>query len=348
MSTCKVRLPTEDKKDLRFKNYNNKEKVPFTIYADFESVLMKVVDDKNYQHLVPVAVGYYPKYEFLRKALTSIEGLRFYTYANGVEIMEPQEAKSDSIFIFDDVMCEKQGLLQQKCNCKNGASCSSETGQCQCPAGWEGQQCDRPCSNNSFGIHCNQKCVCKNGASCNPVNGNCTCGAGFTGEFCENKCEQEYFGINCEQICVCYDGHYLGCDPITGKCICRPEWKGVLCESNCQPGRYGSKCDQICNCKNNSSCDPQNGKCFCSRGWQGEDCSTPCKKGYYGIGCRQKCPEVALGNKTCDHITGEYICPAGYLGLTCEHPCPIGKFGKNCQNICSCKNGGDCHHVTGM
>lgn len=54
-----------------------------------------------------------------------------------------------------------------------------------------------------------------------------------------------------------------------------------------------------------------------------------------------------LGNKTCDHVTGEYVCPAGYIGITCEHPCPLGTYGKNCQSNCSCKNGGDCHHVTG-
>lgn len=54
-----------------------------------------------------------------------------------------------------------------------------------------------------------------------------------------------------------------------------------------------------------------------------------------------------VGNKTCDHVTGEYICPPGYLGMTCEHPCPVGKYGKNCVENCSCKNGGDCHHVTG-
>lgn len=54
---------------------------------------------------------------------------------------------------------------------KNGANCSPETGQCHCPAGWAGQQCDRPCSNNSYGMQCGQKCACKNGGSCNPVNG---------------------------------------------------------------------------------------------------------------------------------------------------------------------------------
>ena len=50
---------------------------------------------------------------------------------------------------------------------------------------------------------------------------------------------------------------------------------------------------------------------------------------------------------TCDHVTGEYICRSGYLGLTCEHPCPSHRYGLNCAKHCSCKNGGECHHVTG-
>lgn len=53
------------------------------------------------------------------------------------------------------------------------------------------------------------------------------------------------------------------------------------------------------------------------------------------------------GNMTCDHVTGEYICRPGYLGLTCEHPCPPNRYGSNCANHCHCKNGGECHHVTG-
>lgn len=54
-----------------------------------------------------------------------------------------------------------------------------------------------------------------------------------------------------------------------------------------------------------------------------------------------------LGNMTCDHVTGEYVCRPGYLGLTCEHPCPPNRYGLNCANHCHCKNGGECHHVTG-
>lgn len=54
---------------------------------------------------------------------------------------------------------------------KNGATCSSETGQCFCAPGWEGQYCDRPCNAESYGLNCGQKCNCKNGAACNPENG---------------------------------------------------------------------------------------------------------------------------------------------------------------------------------
>lgn len=50
---------------------------------------------------------------------------------------------------------------------------------------------------------------------------------------------------------------------------------------------------------------------------------------------------------TCDHVTGEYICRPGYLGLTCEHPCPPSRYGMNCAKHCTCKNGGECHYVTG-
>jgi hypothetical protein len=50
----------------------------------------------------------------------------------------------------------------------------------------------------------------------------------------------------------------------------------------------------------------------------------------------------------CDHVTGEYVCRAGYIGLTCEHPCPVGTYGLNCREKCTCKNGADCHHVSGQ
>ncbi|KAJ8913870.1 hypothetical protein NQ315_005667 [Exocentrus adspersus] len=58
---CKVRLPNEDQKYLKFKNFKNKEKVPFVVYADLESVLKQVNSGNKYQHHLPAAVGYYVK-----------------------------------------------------------------------------------------------------------------------------------------------------------------------------------------------------------------------------------------------------------------------------------------------
>lgn len=52
-------------------------------------------------------------------------------------------------------------------------------------------------------------------------------------------------------------------------------------------------------------------------------------------------------NKTCDHVTGEFKCRPGYIGSMCEHPCPLKTYGQDCLNRCFCKNGADCHHVTG-
>lgn len=56
---------------------------------------------------------------------------------------------------------------------------------------------------------------------------------------------------------------------------------------------------------------------------------------------------LILENGPCNHVTGAYQCRPGYTGITCDHPCPFNTFGPNCASKCSCKNGGDCHHVTG-
>ena len=45
---------------MKFKNFNNKEEVPFVVYADFESILKKIDNDyKKLNEHQPCAVGYY-------------------------------------------------------------------------------------------------------------------------------------------------------------------------------------------------------------------------------------------------------------------------------------------------
>nr|CAD7267743.1 unnamed protein product [Timema shepardi] len=159
-------------------------------------------------------------------------------------------------------------------------------------AGWEGQQCDRPCNEKFFGKDCSQQCKCLNNAACNPQNGTCTCPAGYMGELCERRCESGWFGLECNQVCSCDDDNSIGCDPATGSCLCKPEWRGIRCETRCPAGAFGEDCNSQCDCHNNSSCDPQTGTCVCARGWEGVDCSQPCREGYYGLRCKEKCPDV--------------------------------------------------------
>ena len=47
MNRCKIILPEESKNIVKFKNYNNKEKVPFIIYADYECFLRPVNESQE-------------------------------------------------------------------------------------------------------------------------------------------------------------------------------------------------------------------------------------------------------------------------------------------------------------
>lgn len=47
------------------------------------------------------------KYKYLRKILSPIKGIGFHTYTSSDDVIAPNEAKRNSVFIFDDVICEK-------------------------------------------------------------------------------------------------------------------------------------------------------------------------------------------------------------------------------------------------
>lgn len=53
-----------------------------------------------------------PKYEYLKKILESINGLGYYTFSNNSDVISPEEAKKNSIMIFDDVICDKQNNIR--------------------------------------------------------------------------------------------------------------------------------------------------------------------------------------------------------------------------------------------
>lgn len=56
---------------------------------------------------------YQPKYQFLERVLRPIRGMGYHPYSDNDEIMKPSEAKSNSVFIFDDVACEKQHVIRE-------------------------------------------------------------------------------------------------------------------------------------------------------------------------------------------------------------------------------------------
>lgn len=55
---------------------------------------------------------YQPKYEYLKQVLSPIKELGYCPFSDTSRIVEPSNAKLNSIFIFDDVMCEKQDVIR--------------------------------------------------------------------------------------------------------------------------------------------------------------------------------------------------------------------------------------------
>ena len=49
-----------------------------------------------------------PKYEFLRKVIESIDGMRYFAFSEHDDVISPEQVLPNSIMIFDDIACEKQ------------------------------------------------------------------------------------------------------------------------------------------------------------------------------------------------------------------------------------------------
>lgn len=53
-----------------------------------------------------------PKYKYLKELLRPIKGMGCYTFSDNENIIPPTEVKQNSIFIFDDVSCDKQNVIR--------------------------------------------------------------------------------------------------------------------------------------------------------------------------------------------------------------------------------------------
>lgn len=55
---------------------------------------------------------YQPKYEYLKKLISFVNGMGLYTFSSNDDVMKPEEIKPNSVMIFDDVACDKQNNIK--------------------------------------------------------------------------------------------------------------------------------------------------------------------------------------------------------------------------------------------
>lgn len=55
---------------------------------------------------------YQPKYVYLKQLLSHIEGIGYHSFSNNEVVLPPEQVKPNSVFIFDDVQCDKQNNIQ--------------------------------------------------------------------------------------------------------------------------------------------------------------------------------------------------------------------------------------------
>jgi hypothetical protein len=80
------------------------------------NVMLGLLEHKNglcYKNVYVYSKSLYqPKYVYLKLLLEPIKGIGYYTFTDNDSIISPEEAKENSIFIFDDVACDKQKNIQ--------------------------------------------------------------------------------------------------------------------------------------------------------------------------------------------------------------------------------------------
>lgn len=54
-----------------------------------------------------------PKYQYLQNLLSSIAEIGYFTFSNNSDVIHPDDALINSIFIFDDVACDKQDVIRE-------------------------------------------------------------------------------------------------------------------------------------------------------------------------------------------------------------------------------------------
>ncbi|KAL9967399.1 hypothetical protein ACROYT_G025616 [Oculina patagonica] len=247
------------------------------------------------------------------------------TYANGNTLW----CSFDAVYVGQWANCVNPCTNQP---CKNGGTCTvtaDDTYSCQCPDGFEGDNCET-------------KTPCPPGKKTSDAQGRCcvfpfTYG-GKTFDSCTTYANGNTLWCSFDAV---YRGQWGNC---VDECASSPCNNGASCKTtedgySCQPcpaGWKGIKCDEDINeceaspCKNGATCENQPGGYSCS-----------CMSGYTGQNCEQDINECAsspcANGATCHDEVGRYTCecPAGYEGTNCETEID------NCKSN-PCKNGGTC------
>lgn len=80
------------------------------------NVLITLIENENALKFANVYIYskslYQPKYQYLEKLITGIKGMGYFPFSNNCDVIPPEEAKINSIIIFDDVACEKQNNIR--------------------------------------------------------------------------------------------------------------------------------------------------------------------------------------------------------------------------------------------
>lgn len=133
----------------------------------------------------------------------------------------------------DNFFCLNNGVVVE-----SGLDCL-----CDCPTGFEGDQCEDVVEDPCLNV------MCENGGTCN-TDGTCDCPTGFGGDNCDI--------LLCD-IVDCQNGGTC----VTGVCDCPDGFSGTTCEV-----------DDACvgvTCNNGGTC--VTGVCDCPDGFTGTDCS---------------------------------------------------------------------------
>ena len=91
---------------------------------------------------------------------------------------------------------------------------------CVCEAGWQGQDCSRPCDEGMFGVNCSHVCRCENNATCQLDSGLCLCPPGFTGRHCQHSKSAALCCIVADYVCLfTMAREYVHCFAASKECV---------------------------------------------------------------------------------------------------------------------------------